>query len=316
MPQLPTLPKLDWHETLLPMLARAQPAISVVYSDRLVAPAQANSPSASKPRYAVESWRRLNLPLRFIDPEPATREELALAHDRGFIDRILDLSSDNGFENRDPGVAASLPFTTGAMIAAGREAIQAGSVAVAPVSGFHHATYDQARWFCTFNGLVVTAQVLRHSGLARRGGILDADHHCGDGTDAIISRLGLDWIDHCTIGQFYSHAYQSNAFFAALPRFLEAMAGCDLILYQAGADPHISDPLGGWLTSYQLRQRDRIVFEAAARMQIPIAWNLAGGYQDPLRRVLRIHDATMLECARVFVGAHVVSAASSRGTAP
>ena len=78
------------------------------------------------------------------------------------------------------------------------------------------------------------------------------------------------------------------------------MRGCDVVLYQAGADPHIDDPLGGWLTIEQLRERDRLVFENAERFGLPIAWNLAGGYQSPLRKVLDIHDNTMLECVSVF----------------
>jgi hypothetical protein len=36
---------------------------------------------------------------------------------------------------------------------------------------------------------------------------------------------------------------------------------CDLILYQAGADPHASAPLGGVLTSQPMSERDRLVFE-------------------------------------------------------
>lgn len=79
------------------------------------------------------------------------------------------------------------------------------------------------------------------------------------------------------------------------------MDNCDVILYQAGADPHVEDPLGGWLTSTQLRDRDRLVFETARKYRIPIAWNLAGGYQEPLRKVLDIHDATMIECTKVYV---------------
>ncbi len=35
-------------------------------------------------------------------------------------------------------------------------------------------------------------------------------------------------------------------------------------------------------------------------MSLPVAWNLAGGYQNPLRRVLDIHDNTMLECMSAF----------------
>ena len=80
------------------------------------------------------------------------------------------------------------------------------------------------------------------------------------------------------------------------------MRDCDVILYQAGADPHVDDPLGGWLTTEQLRERDRRVFESAQRLGVPIAWNLAGGYQEPLSKVLEIHDNTMRECERVYGG--------------
>jgi hypothetical protein len=35
---------------------------------------------------------------------------------------------------------------------------------------------------------------------------------------------------------------------------------CDVLPYQAGADPHIDNPLDCWLTTEQLARRDRIVF--------------------------------------------------------
>ncbi len=79
------------------------------------------------------------------------------------------------------------------------------------------------------------------------------------------------------------------------------MADCGLILYQAGADPHIDDPLGGWLTNAQLARRDSRVCAHAKRRGIPIAWNLAGGYQTPLQKVLDIHDNTMRECSQIFI---------------
>jgi len=93
---------------------------------------------------------------------------------------------------------------------------------------------------------------------------------------------------------------QAELFLASIPALVEAMSDCDVMLYQAGADPHIDDPLGGWLTTAQLRERDRVVFESAKRYGVPIAWNLAGGYQQPLCKVLEIHDNTMLECAAVY----------------
>ena len=82
------------------------------------------------------------------------------------------------------------------------------------------------------------------------------------------------------------------------------MQVCDVILYQAGADPHINDPLGGFLTTNQLRERDRLMFEAANSIGIPIAWNLAGGYQvdsgGGIQPILDIHNNTMLECVATY----------------
>ena len=64
--------------------------------------------------------------------------------------------------------------------------------------------------------------------------------------------------------------------------------------------PILGPTLGGWLTDEQLAMRDRIVFEHCASRQLPVAWNLAGGYQEPLRKVLDIHDRTLRECLRVY----------------
>lgn len=47
-----------------------------------------------------------------------------------------------------------------------------------------------------------------------------------------------------------------------LERTSERFREFDLVLYEAGADVHVDDPLGGVLNSEQMRQRDRIVFEA------------------------------------------------------
>ncbi len=74
----------------------------------------------------------------------------------------------------------------------------------------------------------------------------------------------------------------------------------DLVLYQAGADVHVDDPLGGVLSTDEMIARDRIVFDAARASETPVAWNLAGGYQEPLARVIELHVNTMNECVRSF----------------
>ena len=71
-------------------------------------------------------------------------------------------------------------------------------------------------------------------------------------------------------------------------------------MYQAGADPHVNDPLGGDLTTEQMLERDRIVFKFAKNNNIPIVWNLAGGYQKDFSKVLEIHENTLKACIEVY----------------
>jgi acetoin utilization deacetylase AcuC-like enzyme len=278
-------------------------ALPIFYSPNMVAQSESYSPSAEKPAQVVASWQRLRLDLQIRAAAPVTLEQFALAHDADFVREVLAGRRANGFGNRSRAVAATLPLTSGAMLSAARSAIDSGTVAIAPCSGFHHAGWARAGAFCTFNGLMVTAAVLQAEG-ASRIGILDCDHHYGDGTDEIIERLGAQtWVQHVTVGATFYAAAHAERFFTKLDRWLDGFAGCDVVLYQAGADPHIEDPLGGWLTTEELGRRDARVFEALKAAGVPVAWNLAGGYQrDPdggISKVLEIHDNTLLECARV-----------------
>lgn len=141
---------------------------------------------------------------------------------------------------------------------------------------------------------------LRSHGLDDDIAILDLDQHHGNGTDDIIRRLRVSGVGHFTSGE---HAYSSRdaeRFLAELPDRIRAWTVSGLLLYQAGADAHVDDPLGGWMTTGQLAGRDRIVFETAAAVGLPAAWNLAGGYRKDaaggIPAVLEIHRNTMQAC--------------------
>ena len=288
---------------------RPRPLV-VVASPEMVASSESYSPSAQKPAAVLADWQAHALPLDVRAVVPATVNELCLAHDRAFVVDVLAGRRVNGFGNRSANVAASLPFTTGAMLTAARLVLTPGGprAACAPVSGFHHAGHTEAGGFCTFNGLMVTALAILAERRARRVVILDCDHHYGDGTDDILARVAAssDGIHHFTAGRTFSRPPHAPAFFEHLDRELAGLVGADLVLYQAGADPHVNDPLGGWLTDEQLRQRDARVFAGAARLGVPLVWNLAGGYQRDaaggIGPVLAIHRATAREHGRVFGG--------------
>lgn len=253
------------------------------------------SPSSGKPALLVAQWKeRWPDLLEFVEPQPVGAEEFSLAHDPEFVQDILACRKSNGFGNRSPEIAESLSWTSGSLVSATYHVLERGGAACSPTSGFHHAGFRHSNGFCTFNGLMVAAILAQKKGA--RVGILDCDYHYGDGTDNIIKALEIDYVEHLTTGILYCEAEE---FLQKLPTWLSKVE-VDVLLYQAGADAHLDDPLGGWMTTEQMRLRDRIVFEHCSTAGLPVVWNLAGGYQEDIQLVLDLHHATMEECLGVF----------------
>ena len=266
----------------------------------MVADSLGYSPSAAKPRQAVEDWTEHGLPIEIESFQPVTTEHVKLAHDPDFVDDLFQGRIPNGHGNTSDDVARSTLWTVGSLHAAAVEAFNSG-IACSPSSGFHHACWDENGGFCTFNGLMVTAIRLLNDGLVGRVSIVDYDFHYGDGTHDIIHHLGFHDCVTQVNGDFSADGRQ---FLDTIEDELRELGDVGLILYQAGADMHIEDPLGGLLTTEQMRQRDEIVFQWCKRKRIPVTWNLAGGYQrEPdgsIPKVLEIHRNTVVASIKSF----------------
>ena len=262
------------------------------------------SPSAGKPALVIADWTSnssISSSIEVKSFEPASTEALYGAHSTSYVDSVLSCQRSNGFGTKSARIAASLRYTTGSMMAAATHVLSnraAGlNVAVSPTSGFHHAGYSDGGGFCTLNGLMASAIHVHSLGLADKILIVDMDQHYGDGTDDIIQELGIDYVDHITANKSYRTAAQA---LKCCELNTVQQQQYDLVLYQAGADMHVDDPLGGLLTTEQMRQRDRSIFSNCVRLNIPIVWNLAGGYQRDekggIEPVLALHRNTMTAC--------------------
>ncbi len=251
------------------------------------------SPSAGKPAKALDSWKKLDSTIETISFKPATREQFYKVHDRKYVDGVLDLKCSNGFGNRVPEVAAALPYVAGSIVAATLHAFKTGETAFSPTSGAHHACFDHGGGYCTFNFLALAAVEVYEAG-AKKVAIVDCDMHGGNGTIDIINKLGLHFIKHYSFGYDQS-IHDKDLWKSQFPaKVRNILQDVDILIYNAGADPHRDDPLGGVLTTEELKERDDIVLGIAHELQVPVAISLAGGYQDPLRKVLDIHDNTYL----------------------
>lgn len=266
------------------------------------------SPSAMKPALVAQALRQAAYPVDFVEPEPATIEDFQRAHDPRFVRAVLEGREDNGFGNRSPDVARSLPYTTGSLLTAAKVALgPSRPLVVSSLSaGFHHATWNQAGGFCTFNGLMVTAATLIHLEQAERVAIIDADYHYGNGTDDILEHTGLSAnVFHLSFGKTYKRPDQAGAYLEKMRSIETELARFDpkMILYSAGVDAHIDDPLGGLLSTEQLGTRDELLFAMAKRLGVPVVFNLAGGYQRDadggLSSIVRLHLNTFSAALRV-----------------
>lgn len=288
-------------------------SVPVFYREEMSVDSHGESPSASKPQRVVFDWQQFGLPIEIKSFQAATAADLCEVHCSTYVKRVLAGQLANGHGNRNKGVSRSCLLTVGSFTAAAEEAASNGCVACSPTSGFHHAGYQVGGGYCTFNGLMAAAGKFVRRGW--RVAIIDCDAHFGDGTQDIIDRKQLGyWINHWTYGRDFSMSFDWERFERKIRSYFESFVhesefGRRIVFYQAGADVSVDDPLGpgsSGMYDSEMRQRDRFVFELCRNHQIPVVWNLAGGYQrdefGEIPRVVERHRATMEECVRCFVG--------------
>jgi acetoin utilization deacetylase AcuC-like enzyme len=287
---------------------RASPnALTVFYSTDMVADSgRPRSPSDQKPLIVAQALKRTPWPIELVAPEPCTLADICSVHDPEFVVGVLEQRRPSGFGSTSPSVARSLPYTCGACYDSCVAALRDG-ISASLTSGFHHAGPSTARGFCTFNGLMIAASQLLRGRRADKIAIIDCDYHYGDGTQAIIDAQGLsDRVLHVSFGRTFKRREQAEAYIEGVYQLRSSLRefAPDVLIYQAGADAHVDDPLGGLLTTEQMRERDRVVFAVARELGIAVAWNLAGGYQiDPdgsIPRVVELHLNTFEEALRVW----------------
>jgi acetoin utilization protein AcuC len=123
-----------------------------------------------------------------LAPRRATRAELELFHDPGYLDMVLARSAtgegflDAGDTPAFKGVFEAASDVVGASLVA-LEAIMSGQArrGFVPIAGLHHAGRDRAAGFCVFNDIGVVIETLKRRHGLTRIAYVDIDAHHGDG---------------------------------------------------------------------------------------------------------------------------------------
>jgi acetoin utilization deacetylase AcuC-like enzyme len=280
-------------------------------------------------RFPMDKFGRLMARLRaeglagegnVFTPSPAPREWLALAHDRAYVDSILDLTAGEETMRRiglplTASLARRARLAVGGTILAAELALARG-VACNSAGGSHHAGFAHGAGFCVFNDVAVAARVAQARGLVRRILVVDLDVHQGDGTAEIFEGdesvftfsmhaernyparkrrsdrdVGLpDGLgDHDYLSVLHDHLAD------LLPRLRP-----ELVFYNAGVDPHAEDQLGRLaLSDGGLRHRDLAVLAACRAAGAAVAAVIGGGYGPDMDALALRHASLFRAAARL-----------------
>ncbi|EJN38699.1 deacetylase, histone deacetylase/acetoin utilization protein [Pseudomonas sp. GM84] len=256
-----------------------------------------------------------------LRPDICPNDILALAHDRGYIERYM-----NGDLSREDQRRLGLPWSE----ALARRTVRAvgGSLLTAEMAlrhglachlagGTHHAHYDHPAGFCIFNDLAVISRYLLEAGRVHRVLIFDCDVHQGDGT----ARILQDTPDAITVSLHCEQNFPARKAHSdwdiPLPRgmgdtaylkvvddalnYLLPLYQPDLVLYDAGVDVHKDDALGYLqLTDEGLAARDERVMRHCLGRDIPVVGVIGGGYSKDREALARRHGILHHTAAKVI----------------
>ena len=277
-----------------------------------------SAPLPSSHRFPMAKFRLLHQLLleqglareeQFVQPLPAPRRWLELVHEPRYHQAFArgELSHQ---EQRRIGLPATTPLVQRTWLAVGgtvltaRLALEHG-LACHLAGGTHHAYPGHGSGFCIFNDCAVAAQVLLAEGRVQQLMVIDLDVHQGDATAAIFAgdpRVFTVSV-HCQsnfplrkqssdVDLPLDDALEDDDYLLAIgdliPNLLDQVQP-DLVLYNAGVDPHREDRLGKLcLSSTGLLNRDRLVLDSCLRRSIPVATVIGGGY-DTLEPLVQRH---------------------------
>ena len=253
-------------------------------------------------------------PEDFVEPEPASDDDVALVHHPDYIHRLktgkLSFAEILRLEiPYSPALIRAVWLSAGGSILAGRLAREDG-VTASLGGGFHHACADHGEGFCVIHDVAIAIRRLQKDGAIRSAMTVDCDVHQGNGTAEIFA--GDPNVFTFSIHQEHNYPHPKppssldinledgtgdDEYLAALEQGLEQSFSAlkpDLMFYLAGADPYHEDQLGGLkLSLHALEMRDRMVLEKARAGNVPVAVTLAGGYARHVADTVRIHCNTV-----------------------
>lgn len=278
------------------------------------------APLPPEHRFPMQKFRQLYecliadgvaTPSQFQTPERPPPAWIEAVHTPEYIQAYCEGTLDPRAQRRiglpwSPALVNRTCVAVGGTLLTAQLALQYG-LACNTAGGTHHAFPDYGSGFCIFNDLAIAARLLQQWGLVQKTLIVDLDVHQGDGTAHIFREDScvFTFSMHCEVN--FPGTKQQSDLDVPLPEgmeddaYLQTLAAYlpdlltqvkpDLVLYDAGVDPHLGDRLGKLaLTDTGLFRREMQVLNTCLAQGYPVACVIGGGYADDLQALVYRHS--------------------------
>jgi acetoin utilization deacetylase AcuC-like enzyme len=248
---------------------------------------------------------------------------VAQVHDADYLNRLYNglltqrEQRVSGFVHSPLLVERELVIMEGTRLAA-EYAYKNKSIGFNVAGGTHHAFTNRAEGFCLLNDQAIAAQWLLNETDVKKILIIDLDVHQGNGTAEIfqnrpevftfsmhgrnnyplqkeVSDLDVPLDDGCDDATFLKLLVDSLS-------KIEKVFTPDFIFYQCGVDILATDSLGKLgVTQQGCMERDRMVFDFAKKLDVPVVCSMGGGYSKDIRHIVDAHVNTFRLASDYFI---------------
>ena len=254
---------------------------------------------------------------KFIEPVPATIDQLKLVHDKEYLNDLIYLRfSKRVYRSELPLNKETIDaffLATGGTILAAKLALDAGR-AMNLSGGFHHAFADHAEGFCYINDVAVAIRVLQKEKKISKALVIDLDVHQGNGISKIFQKdkkvftfsmheeKNYPIKEKSSLDVGLETGIKDEEYLNLLEKslaYIKKNFNPDIIFYVAGVDPYEMDRLGGLsITKEGLKKRDIMVRDFMPDKPIVIV--LAGGYAMNTEDTVNLHVQTAEVMAELY----------------
>ncbi|MEM6500272.1 MAG: histone deacetylase [Cyanobacteria bacterium P01_C01_bin.89] len=289
-----------------------------------------SAPMASTHRFPMAKFRLLkNLLLRdgaiveaqFFCPELTPWDWIERIHTPDYVDAYRFGTLDAKAQRRiglpwSEAIARRTRIAVGGTVLTARLALEHG-LCCNLAGGTHHAFPEYGSGFCIFNDIAVTARLLLDEGAVQKILIVDLDVHQGDGTAWIFQDEPRVFTFSMHCGANFPLRKQTSdldvpleigtedeGYLRTLDSYLEDLLSQvkpDLVLYDAGVDPHRGDRLGKLaMTDTGLFQREMQVLGTCVGAGYPVACVIGGGYSTNMDTLVHRHSLIHRAAAQIW----------------